>query len=419
MQGAARSAADASGAPDGGLTGPVGAAEFDRLMAPLGPFGPSPHLVVGVSGGPHSLALILLAQDWATRRRGRAIAAICDHGLRPESAPEAEGVAAMLRGRGIPARILRLRLAPGPGGQERARAARLAALRAACAAEGAPWLLLGHHRADQAETVLLRALAGSGGAGLAGMAPARAAAEALVLRPLLGLAPARLEAVVAAAGLAPVRDPSNRDPRFTRIRLRAALSGGEAALAEAACRFAARRAGLEAEVADRLAVVATLHAEGFARLDLAALGRDVAAVAALRALVRTVSGSPYPPGEAEAAALLARGAGTLGGAVLRRDGLLLREEAAIGPDLPARPGAVWDRRFRLAGEGEAGCVIGALGAQAAGLPRPAWLPAAVARTLPAIRREKVLVAVPSLSYPDPNVTCRFRLRFAPGGGPAT
>ena len=136
---------------------------------------------------------------------------------------------AQLARQGMPARLLSLGLPPGPALQDRARAARLDALQRLCGEAGAPWLLLGHHRADQAETLLLRALAGSGAAGLAAMAPARAAAQALLLRPLLGLAPARLEATLDAAGLIPVRDPSNADPRFTRARLRAALAdpGGE------------------------------------------------------------------------------------------------------------------------------------------------------------------------------------------------
>jgi tRNA(Ile)-lysidine synthase len=419
MPGAAPGAADTSAATGEGLTGPLSPTEFDLMMALLGPFGPAPRLVAGVSGGPHSLALALLAHDWTARRGGRLLAATCDHGLRPESGAEAAGVAKMLRRRGIPSRVLRLGVTPGPGAQERARAARLHALRMVCAAEGAPWLLLGHHRGDQAETVLLRALAGSGEAGLAGMAPARAVAEALVLRPLLGVPAARLEAVVASAGLVPVRDPSNLDPRFTRIRLRAAIGAGEAALAEAAGRFAARRARREEEVAARLAGAAALHPEGFARLDLAALGRDQVGVAALRSLVRTVSGSTYPPGADAAGRLLERGAGTLGGAVLRRDGLLLREASAIGAPLPARQGTSWDGRFRLVGQGDAGCAIGALGADAVQVPRPAWLPDAVARTLPAIRREKVLVAVPALAYPHPDVVHVFRLRFAPGAGPAS
>ncbi|MBR0674538.1 ATP-binding protein, partial [Neoroseomonas soli] len=90
-------------------------------MAPLGPFGPSPRIAAGVSGGPHSLALALLAAEWARARGGDLLALVADHGLRPESGAEAEGVAALLAARGIAARVLRLGLAGGPGLQERAR----------------------------------------------------------------------------------------------------------------------------------------------------------------------------------------------------------------------------------------------------------------------------------------------------------
>ncbi|MGG5808988.1 hypothetical protein ACK8OX_06875, partial [Falsiroseomonas sp. CW058] len=158
---------------------------------------------------------------------------------------------------------------------------------------------------------------------------------------------------------------------------------------------------------------AALHEAGFARLDLGALGRDGVAVEALRRLVRLLAGRPFPPAGAAAAALLARGEGTLAGVRLRRDGLLLREAAAIGPEVPARQGAVWDGRFRLAGPGDPDCRIGALGAEAAGLPRPGWMPAAVARTLPAVRRNMVLVAVPALAYPDPERAQGFRLVLLP------
>ena len=136
------------------------------------------------------------------------------------------------------------------------------ALAQAAARHGCPWLLLGHHRGDQAETLAFRALRGSGAAGLAAMAPLRAVPECLLLRPLLGFAPARLEAVVAAAGLAPVRDPSNDNPRFARIRIRQALGDpdgegeGILALAEAAGAFARRRARKEAALLPRLAAAA-------------------------------------------------------------------------------------------------------------------------------------------------------------------
>lgn len=392
-------------------------------MAPLGPFGDSPALAAGVSGGPHSLALALLAHRWARARGGSLLALIADHGLRPESAAEAAGVQAMLARQGIAARVLPLRLPPGPAVQERARAARLAALLAACRDTGRPWLLLGQHRLDQAETLLFRVLRGSGEAGLAAMAPVRAAAEALLLRPLLGVPPARLEAVCAAAGLVPVRDPSNADARFARIRLRQALAdpGGAgaatAALAEAAAAFATRRARQEAALAARLAAAVQLHPEGWAELEPAALGRDVVALLALARLVRAIGGGAHAPARAEVAALLARGQGTLAGAWLRpgRRWRLLREAALCAPAVPAAPGAVWDGRFRLAGAGAPGHVIAALGRPPAGLA-PGRLPRALLPSLPALYRHGVLVAVPHLHYPAPEACVGFPLAFSPQGG---
>jgi tRNA(Ile)-lysidine synthase len=409
---------------------PVSPAEFAALMAPLGPFGPSPRIAAGVSGGPDSLALALLADGWARTRGGALLALVVDHGLRPESAAEAARVVALLAGRGIAARLLALGLAGGPGLQDRARAARRAALLAACAEAGVPWLLLGHQRSDQAETLLFRALRGSGAAGLAAMATVRAAPEALVLRPLLDVPPARLEAVVAAAGLAPVRDPSNADPRFARTRLRRSLAdpGGTgpatAALAEAAGAFARRRDRLAEAVCARLAACAVLRLAGFAELDPAALGEDWVADAALAALLRAVAGAAFAPPAGAVAALRRRGAGTLGGAWLLpgpHGWRLAREPAAVAPPVPAVAGAVWDGRFRLAGPGEAGCWIGALGATAAARLRglAPHLPAAILATLPAVRRDGVLEAVPGLDYLAQDRRAGFDIAFAPVGDPVS
>jgi tRNA(Ile)-lysidine synthase len=402
----------------------VGASEFDALMAPLGPFGPAPPLAAGVSGGPHSLALALLADAWARARGGSLLALIADHGLRADSGAEAARVAAGLTSRGIAARILDLRLPAGPALQDRARAARLAALLAACGAEGRPWLLLGHHRDDQAETLLARAFSGSGPDGLAAMPPVRAAPEALILRPLLGQAPSRLEATVAAAGLVPERDPSNADPRFLRARLRAALGDGAAgheALAAAAAAFASRRAARERAIAARLAAGARLSSLGHARIDPRAFGQDATGIAAFALLLRLVGGAPYAPDEAAAAALLGRGQGTLAGCWLRpapQGGLwLLREPGAVAAPVAALHGTLWDGRFRLTGPGAAGHSLGALGA--APLPGGPRLPAALRRGLPAIRdAEGALAAVPGLDYPSPFAVLPFTLAFAPAGGAA-
>jgi len=421
MPGAAPSAVEAP-------TSPLTKADFARWMLPLGPFGVAPRIIAGVSGGPHSLALALLLADWLAARGGTLTAGIVDHGLRPESAAEAATVATWLESRGIACRVLPLHMPRGAAVQARAREGRLAALLALAAEVGAGWVALGQHRADQAETLLLRALAGSAAAGLAGMAPARSAGGALLIRPLLGASPARLEAVVAAAGLHPVRDPSNADPRFTRVRLRASLADhdGEGpattALVQAADAFARRRTAREAEVAARLARATLLSEHGFARLDLAALGQDGVAIAALGALLRLIGGAAYAPPAGAVAGLLARQAGTLGGARLTRQGLLLREEAAMAPPVPAEDGVIWDGRFRLSGSPPPGLMLGALGAAAARMDRPGGLPSSVARTLPALwrpvtdGRDTVLVAVPALSYPAAETSYGIRMRLAPPGG---
>ncbi|MGG5890315.1 tRNA lysidine(34) synthetase TilS [Falsiroseomonas sp. HC035] len=421
MPAAAPSAAEAR-FPD--LTPGAPAAAFAEAMSRLGPFGPTPVLIAGVSGGPHSLALALLLAAWVAPCGGRLLAGIVDHGLRPESGAEAAQVAGWLSARGIDARIIALGLAQGSAAQARARAGRLEALLHLAREQGAGWVALGQHRGDQAETVLLRALAGSGASGLAGMAQDRSAGDALLIRPLLEASPAALEAVVALAGLTPLRDPSNGDARFTRVRLRGALDdrGGQGtateALAVAAQAFARRRADLRRAVAARIAGAACISEAGFARLDLPALGRDPVACAALGALVRAIGGAEHTPAPSAVAGLLERAAGSLGGAILARDGLLLREEAGLAPACAARDGVTWDGRFRLSGQPAPGLLVGALGPAAASLPRPRWLPAAVARTLPAFfaAHDGALVAVPSLSYPWPESCPGVRLRFAPRGG---
>ncbi len=410
----------AASAPAAADRTPLTAAEFAAVMRPLGPFGAAPRLAAGVSGGPDSLALALLAADWTRTRGGDLLALVVDHGLRPESPAEARGVARLLAGQGIASRILSLGLPGGPALQARARAGRRAALLAACAEAGRPWLLLGHQRGDQAETLLLRAERGSGLDGLAGMAMASPAAEALVLRPLLGTPAARLAATVAAAGLQALADPSNRDRRFARTGLRAVLAavpGVEATLAGAAGSFARHRARGEAALAARLSACARVFPEGWALLDPAALGEDGLADLALGAVLRAVGGGPYPLPGAAVAALRRRGQGTLGGAWLRpgRGGWqVLRAPGPFGAPVPARRGAVWDGRFRLDGEADPDCVIAALGPAARDLPAHD-LPAAVRAALPGLWRKGMLVAAPFLDYPAPKDVARRVLVFQATG----
>ena len=396
-------------------------------MAPLGPFGAAPGLAVAVSGGPHSLALALLARDWVAARGGRLVALIADHGLRPESGAEAAHVIGLLTRAGIAAECLRLGLPGGARLQERARMARLAALAQAAARHGCPWLLLGHHRGDQAETLAFRALRGSGAAGLAAMAPLRAAPECLLLRPLLGFAPARLEAVVAAAGLAPVRDPSNDNPRFARIRIRQALGDpdgegeGILALAEAAGAFARRRARQEAALLARLAAAAEIRPEGYAWVDPKVLGHDALGVAALARLIGLIGGAAWPVPIPATAALMARGGGSLAGAWVRPGAggrwLVARDPGLIAPAQPWAPGLLWDGRFWMNGPARPGWSCAALGAAAADFRNHSAIPLTALRAMPALWDEKGKLAVlHGLFYAESQEAADWRMTFAPRGG---
>jgi tRNA(Ile)-lysidine synthase len=185
----------------------------------------SPALVLAVSGGPDSTALMLLAARWAKARKKspKLIAITVDHGLRPESAREAVAVKRRAAALGIEHRTMRWTGAkPKTGLQEAARDARYRLFSKAARAAGAPFILTAHTLDDQAETVLIRLTRGSGLTGLAAMqrvTPLGEGALSLV-RPLLDIPKARLVATLKAAKIPFAQDPSNRDPRFTRVRVR-------------------------------------------------------------------------------------------------------------------------------------------------------------------------------------------------------
>ena len=260
---------------DVGSGAPISAAAFAARLDSLGPFEPAPLLAVAVSGGADSLALALLARAWAAARGGALLGLIVDHGLRPEAAAEAAEAQARLARIGVSARVLCLSgLARGPGLAERARLVRYAALEAACGEAGIVHLLLGHHAADQAETVILRALGGSGAAGLAGMAALVETSRLRWLRPLLDVPPVRLRATLRVAGLGWAEDPSNADPAATRARLRALRANragagpATCALIAAAAEAGAARATTEAARAALLAACAVFRPEGFASYSI-------------------------------------------------------------------------------------------------------------------------------------------------------
>uniref|UniRef100_Q07HG5 tRNA(Ile)-lysidine synthase n=1 Tax=Rhodopseudomonas palustris (strain BisA53) TaxID=316055 RepID=Q07HG5_RHOP5 len=193
-----------------------------------------PAIVLAVSGGPDSLALMVLAARWraALKRGPELIAVTIDHGLREASAREARDVKKLAGNLGLPHKTLRWRGdKPTSGIPAAARAARYALLAKAARSTGATHIFTAHTRDDQAETVLMRLSRGSGLAGLAAMARQSERCGLQLARPLLGIAKSQLIATLAKARIEFAVDPSNSDPRFTRPRLRRLM----AAFAEEGC----------------------------------------------------------------------------------------------------------------------------------------------------------------------------------------
>lgn len=211
---------------------PPSADQISRFRAGLEALtgGPPAALALAVSGGPDSLALLLLAQ---AAYPGAVRTATVDHGLRAEAAAEARFVASVCRDIGVPHAILTTKgtLQPERASvQARARETRYGLLAGWAASFGAPWLATAHHLDDQAETVLMRLNRAAGAGGLAGIRkarriqPAGSAEPVFVVRPLLGWRRAELAALVEEAGIAAVDDPSNRSPDYDRTHFRRLLA---------------------------------------------------------------------------------------------------------------------------------------------------------------------------------------------------
>jgi tRNA(Ile)-lysidine synthase len=215
------------------------AADLDRLASA------GERLGVAVSGGPDSMALLLLA---AAARPGEVEAATVDHGLRPESAAEAVMVRELCEQVELRHETLRVEVAQAGNLQAAARAARYEALGGWLWDRQLTAIATAHHLDDQVETLVMRLNRGSGVSGLAGVR-----ASGLIptedggrlIRPLLSWRRTELQAVCDAAGVQPVEDPSNRDPRFDRVRLRQALRGSDFLNPEAVARSAAHLAEAE------------------------------------------------------------------------------------------------------------------------------------------------------------------------------
>lgn len=410
------------------IAAPINADEFAVWMQRLGPFEDRPQLAVGVSGGRDSLALVLLAGEWAAARGGRVTAVTIDHSLRAASASEAAQVSAWMEQHAIPHHTRAWQDSPGPGlegvdatagaSEAAARSARYALLEAFCKDQEILHLLVGHHREDQLETQAIRRARSSGALGRAGMPAVRELPHVRVLRPFLDIPRTRITETLRARGQIWIEDPSNQDTRFARARLRTVqpavpANGLDADMARA-------RVAVERRVARLAAQAVAVHPAGFATLNPALL--DTAdretGVRLIANLVTCIGGRAYAPRGPRLTRLADRlidgglgGGATLGGCIVRSDGngmvRVMREQAAIEPPRHVT-GAIqamsWDGRFQLlfpatdgAGMdsdpdrkvqlGAVGC-FSALGVPAhSESPRYEAMPHAIRMTLPAIYRD--------------------------------
>ena len=212
-----------------------------------------PAIVLAVSGGPDSVALLWLAARWrnALSRGPRLLAVTVDHGLRAESAREAREVKRLAHTLGVAHRTMRWTGAkPKSGVPAAARAARYHLLARAARGGGASHVLTAHTRDDQAETLLMRLLRGSGISGLAAMARESERDGVVMARPLLSISKSRLIATLDRAGIGFVDDPTNHDTGFTRPRIRQVIEGlaAEGGDARNLARLASRLARVNAAI---------------------------------------------------------------------------------------------------------------------------------------------------------------------------
>ena len=230
---------------------PISARDAKRLFAD---WKAAPAIVLAVSGGPDSIALMWLAARWrrALARGPRLIAVTVDHGLRAEAAREARDVKRLARALDLPHRTLRWTgTKPNTGLPAAARSARYRLLAQAARQNHATHILTAHTRDDQAETLLMRLLRGSGIAGLAAMGRESERDGLLLARPFLNVSKSQLVATLKKAKLDFADDPSNRDTNFTRPRIRevmpvlAAEGGDVRSLARLASRMARANQAVE------------------------------------------------------------------------------------------------------------------------------------------------------------------------------
>jgi len=414
-------------APVSDAAAPIDQTEFREALANLN-LTEGGRVIVACSGGPDSMALVVLLRRWADEAGRNLHALIVDHSLRDGSAKEAAETSQRLDGLNVENTVLtHTGERPLSDVQAMARDLRYRLILDWMANAGEHALFVAHHQDDQAETFLLRLGRGSGIDGLSAMASVTRREGVTIYRPLLGFPKDRLVATVEEAGVNYAEDPSNQSDAFARVRLRDMMQALAAEgltpdrLAGTARRMARAREALDALRDRHIDRHVTVHDAGYALVDLNALTEELEEVAlrVLSLLVRIIGGRDYPPREAYVSALWEalrkpeRFSGrTLAGvsASLRRGKLLLcREMASVSDSVSMVDGVIWDGRYKVSlRTSDTGLTVSALGASGIMQIKEAFgdalaaLPKTVGPTLPAVwNGAGRVIAVPHLGLSSP------------------
>lgn len=404
---------------------------FSTLMEGLGPFEARPRFCVAVSGGADSLCLALLLHTWVQQNDGQLYAAIVDHQLREASTYEAEKTADLLRNQGIPATILSWEgPKPTTGLQRKAREARYRLLITWCHAQGLRYLFLGHHAEDQLETVLMREDRHSLPRGLAGMSASVEQGGIRLLRPLLPVPRAELQAVLRARHIPWIEDPANQNSRFTRIHMRSRLQAfspqERQAYQDKIHAYGLLRQAEEQQAHQVLQQNLQFFPEGYGLLTLAPFKEAPFHIQklALRKLLRRIRGREKFLKDRQIDAFLqmlceapVKQGRTLNGCFLKNNqGVLfmcrevgnVREEIPLTPQTPST--VLWDDRFliTLRVPPSRPLVLKALGEKGLALAKKQGLflgrdslpPRCVLLSLPGLWEEEVLQEIPSFALKE-------------------
>ncbi len=267
--------------------------EFEKSLNEIGPFENSPKFAVALSGGVDSMSLLFLTKEFAEKHQGSVIALTLDHSLRSSSNFEAQKVAQIMKSANISHQILEWRhekAIPSSNIQAKAREARYEILTNFCLENDILHLLTGHNLNDISENFLIRLERGSSSTGLSAMRAISSFNQIQILRPLLKFSKTQIQNFAEKNHLEWVEDPSNKNTKFTRNRIRAAI-GHDTHLISRIAKSAfqiGRTEEMISEMADKFFFNhVTISEKGFAEIDFAAFCQENPEIT-LRILARTL-----------------------------------------------------------------------------------------------------------------------------------